>query len=71
MTFDEFFLANLPHIEKVVAQTCRRCRFRKEEAEDFSSLVMIKLMENDYAVLRKFQGECDLSAPISPSASSA
>lgn len=62
MTFDELFLANLPHIEKVVAQTCRRCRFRKEEAEDFSSLVMIKLMENDYAVLRKFQGECDLTA---------
>jgi RNA polymerase sigma factor (sigma-70 family) len=60
MTFDELFLANLPHIEKAVAQTCRRYRFQKEEEEDFSSLVKIKLMENDYAVLRKFQGECDL-----------
>jgi RNA polymerase sigma factor for flagellar operon FliA len=59
MTPEQLFLDHLRHIEKVVAQTCRRCRFRKEEAEDFSSVVKIKLMENDYAILRQFQGSCE------------
>jgi RNA polymerase sigma factor (sigma-70 family) len=60
MTPDQLFLANLPHIKKVVAQTCRYCHFRKEEAEDFSSKLMLKIVDNDYAVLRQFQGKSTL-----------
>lgn len=58
MTPAQLFLDHLPYIEKAVARLCRRYFFRKEEEEDFLSHVKIKLMENDYAVLRKFQGRC-------------
>jgi RNA polymerase sigma factor (sigma-70 family) len=60
MTPDQLFLAHLPHIKKVVAQTCRYCHFRKEEAEDFSSKLMLKIVDNDYAVIRQFQGKSTL-----------
>ncbi len=60
MTPDQLFLSQLPYIKKVVAQTCRRYHFRKEEAEDFASEVNCKLIEDDYAVLRQFQGKSSL-----------
>jgi RNA polymerase sigma factor for flagellar operon FliA len=60
MTPDQLFLAHLPHIKKVVAQTCRHCHFRKEEAEDFSSKLTLKILDNDYAVIRQFQGKSTL-----------
>lgn len=57
---DQLFLDHLPHIEKVAAHLCRRYHLRKEEHEDFLSLVKIKLIEDDYAVIRKFQGKSNL-----------
>lgn len=57
---DQLFLSQLPHIKRVVAQTCRRCHFRKEEAEDFEAELMVKLIEDDYAVLRRFEGRSSL-----------
>lgn len=56
----QLFLDHLPHIEKVVAHLCRRYHFRKEEHEDFLSHVKVKLIEDDYAVIRKFQGKSNL-----------
>lgn len=60
MTPDQLFLAHRPHIDKVVTHLCRRHHFRKEECEDFRSHVHLKLIEDDYAVLRKFQGRSSL-----------
>lgn len=60
MTPEELFLAHLPHIDKVVTHLCRRHHFRKEECEDFRSHVHLKLIEDDYAVFRKFQGRSSL-----------
>jgi RNA polymerase sigma factor for flagellar operon FliA len=54
------FLAHLPHIDKVVAHLCRKHHFRKEECEDFRGHVRLKLIEDDYAVFRKFQGRSSL-----------
>lgn len=59
---DQLFLANLPLIEKVAAQTCRRFYLQKEEAEDFLSEVRLKIMADDYAVLRQFQGKSSLKS---------
>jgi RNA polymerase sigma factor (sigma-70 family) len=56
MAPEDLFLDLLPHIKKVVAHLCRRYYFRKEEHEDFLSHVQVKFIEDDYAVLRKFQG---------------
>jgi RNA polymerase sigma factor for flagellar operon FliA len=61
MTSAQLFLDHLPHIEKVVAHLCRRYHFRKEECEDFLGEVKKKLIEDDYAVIRKFQGRSRLT----------
>lgn len=58
MTPTQLFFNHLPYLEKAVARLCRRYFFRKEEEEDFLSHVKYKLMEDDYAVLRKFQERC-------------
>jgi RNA polymerase sigma factor (sigma-70 family) len=55
MTPDQLFLQNLGHIERVAAHTCRRHHFGREETEDFISSVKCKLIEDNYAILRKFQ----------------
>lgn len=57
---EQIFLAHLPLIKKVVAQTCRRCNLKTEEADEFLSEVQDKIMADGYAVLRKFEGKCSL-----------
>ncbi len=57
---EQLFLDHLPHIEKVVSHLCRRHHLQKEECEDFLSHVKIKLIEDDYAILRKFKGRSSL-----------
>lgn len=47
-------------IAKVAGITCRRNSVWGDDAEDFASLAVMKVMEDDYAVLRKFRGECDM-----------
>ena len=59
---EQLFLDNLPLIKRVVAQTCRRCNLQKEETEEFLSEVQDKIMMNDYAVLRKFEGKSSLKS---------
>ncbi|HEU0080352.1 MAG TPA: sigma-70 family RNA polymerase sigma factor [Longimicrobiaceae bacterium] len=56
----DLLVAHRQWIEKVAAITCHRNSVWGDEAEEFASLVMMKVIENDYAVLRKFRGESDL-----------
>lgn len=53
---DQALVAHLAEIEKVASQACRKRGFGPEDAEEFVSVVKCKLVENDYAILRKFQG---------------
>jgi RNA polymerase sigma factor for flagellar operon FliA len=62
---DQLFLKSLPLIEKIIAFASRRSRFSREDAEDFSSWVKLRLIENDYGVLRKFKGGCSLATYLS------
>ncbi len=57
---EEEFLAQQGLIRRVISFTCRRQHLRAEEAEEFASTVMVKLVEDDYAVFRKFQGQSSL-----------
>jgi hypothetical protein len=57
---EQLFLGHLELIEAIVAQSCRRSRFKPQEIEDFQGTVMVKLIEDDYAVFRKFQGRSTL-----------
>jgi len=52
--------ANLDLIERVIRFTARRQRLDESECEEFASIVKLKLIEDDYAVMRKFQGRCQL-----------
>jgi RNA polymerase sigma factor for flagellar operon FliA len=56
----ELFAANLPLVDRVIAGVCRRAGLRAADAEDFASTVKIALMENDYAILRAYEGRSSL-----------
>jgi RNA polymerase sigma factor (sigma-70 family) len=62
MPHEQLFLDHLPLIKKVVTQTCSRCNLQKEEREEFLSEVQDKIMADDYAVLRKFEGKSSLKS---------
>jgi len=54
---ERLFVETLPTIRRILAGLSRRQGMLMHDAEDFSSLVKTKLIENDYAVIRKFRGE--------------
>lgn len=51
---------HLPRIGRVAASIARRHALRDDVAAEFESWVRLKLVEDDYAVLRKFRGESSL-----------
>jgi RNA polymerase sigma factor for flagellar operon FliA len=54
---DQLFLSHLSFIEQVATYACRQKGFSREATQDFVSKVKEKLWDNDYAVIRKFQGK--------------
>lgn len=54
---EALFLKHLGWIDKVASIACARRGVRGTEVEDFTGWVRMKLMENDYAVLRMFRGQ--------------
>jgi RNA polymerase sigma factor for flagellar operon FliA len=57
---EQIFLANLQTIENLVQLVARQQRMTWAEAEEFASIVRLRLIENDYAVIRKFRGGSSL-----------
>lgn len=53
---EALFLAELATTERAIRFACRRASFFGADAEDFGSYVKLKLIENDYGVIRKFEG---------------
>jgi RNA polymerase sigma factor for flagellar operon FliA len=62
---EDLFLDHLRSIEQVIRFVSDRASQRDAEAEDFASYVKLRLIDNDYAILRKFEGRCSLSRFIS------
>lgn len=60
-SYEQIFLENLRLIEQVTAHVCRRYNCSPDEAEEFDAVVKIKLIEDDYARLRKWEGRSTLS----------
>lgn len=54
---DQLYLTHLDHIERVASHFSRKAGFSREETQDFISHVHLKLIEDDYAIIRKFQGK--------------
>lgn len=48
---------NLSWVDRVATGLCRRNGLDPDEVDEFLGLVRMRLVENDYAVLRKFRGD--------------
>jgi RNA polymerase sigma factor (sigma-70 family) len=60
MDYKKVLLDHLDLIDRVVRHTARVHYLRVPDAEELASLVHLKLIDNDFAVLRKFQGRSSL-----------
>ena len=57
---EALFLANLPVIDAVIGQVCRRHRLTAAESDDFASEVRLHIIEKNYEPLRRFEGRSSL-----------
>jgi len=53
---EQYFLTHLREIEQILAFVCRRNHLDAHEAEEFGAHTKLKLIESNYAILRKFEG---------------
>ena len=61
MNAEHLFTSQLDLIDGVIESICRRHCCGQDECEDFASWARLKLIDNDYAILAKFQGRSSLS----------
>jgi len=59
--YEQLFLEQLRLIDRVVRHISRRHHLSVTDAEEFASVVRLKLVDRDYAILRKFQGRSNLA----------
>lgn len=62
---DDLLVSNLAVVERIIAFVSRRYRLSTDEAEEFGSVVRLRLVEDDYAIVRKFEGRSSFSAYLS------
>ncbi|HEX4953843.1 MAG TPA: sigma-70 family RNA polymerase sigma factor [Thermoanaerobaculia bacterium] len=53
---ERLFLANLARVERAIAFVCRRHGLTGADAEDFGSWVKVRIIEDNYRILREFKG---------------
>ncbi|MEA2490439.1 MAG: hypothetical protein QOH21_2231 [Acidobacteriota bacterium] len=57
---EALFRESLATIDRVIDRVCRRAGVYGPDAEDFGATVKLALIENDYAILRKWAGRSSL-----------
>ncbi len=57
---EALFLKHLDFIDKVASMACGNHGVWGADAEDFAAWVRMKLMEDDYSVVRRFRGESEI-----------
>ena len=57
----QLLLENLDLVERLVRFIARRHHLSFTDTEEFASIVRLKLVENEFAILRKFEGRSALS----------
>lgn len=57
MDAEEFYRQHLTAIGQIALSVCRRNGVDDHDAEDFASDIRLKLVDDNYAVIRKFQGK--------------
>jgi RNA polymerase sigma factor (sigma-70 family) len=58
---EQVFVENLPLIERIIAAQVRRHALVRPDADDYASWAKAKLIDGNYAILRKFGGRSALS----------
>ena len=58
---EEIYLQHLRTIERIAASVARRYHLGASEAEEFVQEVRVRLLEDDYAIIRKFEGRSSFS----------
>jgi RNA polymerase sigma factor (sigma-70 family) len=58
---EDLFLLNLSLIDRAIGYVCHRNRIDRDEEEEFGSYVKFKLIESNYAIIRKFEGRSSLA----------
>src|SRR5262245_30687429 len=53
---EQLLLANLDVVDAVVARTAHRHRLSAAERDELASMVRLKLVDNNYLVVRRFNG---------------
>lgn len=56
MNPENTYLSHLASIERIAAFVARRGHLNAEESAEFVQIVRVRLFEDDYAIIRKFQG---------------
>ena len=56
----DLFLAHLERIDRIIDSICRRNGLRGDDADDLRSWLRSRLIEDDYAVFRKFGGRSSI-----------
>jgi RNA polymerase sigma factor for flagellar operon FliA len=64
MTGAQVFASELALIERVIQWVCARRSLRGADAEDFGSTVKLRLIENDYEILARFEGRSSLKTYV-------
>jgi RNA polymerase sigma factor (sigma-70 family) len=59
--YEKVFLEHLNLIDRVVRHIARRHHLAVPDADEFASVVRLRLVDRDYAVLRKFEGRSNLA----------
>lgn len=60
MDYQKLLLEHLELVDRVVRHISRRHHLSAADSEEFSSIVRFRLIDRDFAVLRKFQGRSNL-----------
>jgi RNA polymerase sigma factor (sigma-70 family) len=53
---EDLFLTNLSVIDRAIGYVCHHNHIDRDEGEEFGSHVKFKLIESNYAIIRKFEG---------------
>jgi RNA polymerase sigma factor for flagellar operon FliA len=53
---ESIYLEHLPTIERIAAFVARRFHLNPDDTAEFVQIVRVRLWENDYAIIRKFEG---------------
>jgi len=60
----ELLLQKLPEVERVIVSICRRNGMDTDETEEFAAEVKLRLVANDYHIVRQFKGRSSFETYI-------